>query len=441
MENLKFKNLRKKYPKFIYEKFSYKISDKKLEIFFDFLAEPDIHPVKSRHGRGHKVAFNRVKFRPKIVIENIDKKRLVKMGERALNNLVFQLGLMEIPSYWKATCSPEIEIKAGRLDNEQIKWWKDLTINGMGQFFYENKINFTRPNFLKIINSPRNVLGNLAEDIPLLKLKKRYLVPIGGGKDSIVTLEKLKQQKKEINGFLVNPASAAKKVVRKAGIKNPIIIKRTIDPALLKLNQRGFLNGHTPFTAVLSFLSVFGAVLFDYKNIVFSLESSANEGNVKYLGKMINHQWSKSSEFEKKFKNYCKKYLVKNINYFSLLRSYTELEISKMFLKYPKYFSVFSSCNVGSKTGKRWCGQCPKCLFVYATLYPFLEKKMLLKIFGKDIFENKKLLPAMEGLIGEGVPKPFECVGTKKESKLAFSLSLKKAQKTGKAPYLLTKLK
>jgi len=123
-----------------------------------------------------------------------------------------------------------------------------------------------------------------------------------------------------------------------AKIKNPIVIERKIDPTLLKLNQKGYLNGHTPFTAVLSFLSVFGAILFDYKNIVFSLEISANEGNVKYLRKFINHQWSKSSEFERKFKNYCKKYLVKNINYFSLLRPYTELEISKMFLKYTQYF-------------------------------------------------------------------------------------------------------
>jgi hypothetical protein len=32
-------------------------------------------------------------------------------------------------------------------------------------------------------------------------------------------------------------------------------------------------------------------------------------------------------------------------------------------------------------------------------------------------------------------------VGTRKESKLAFSLSLKKAKKSGKIPFLLTKIK
>jgi hypothetical protein len=306
----------------------------------------------------------------------------------------------------------------------------------MGQFFYENKIDWRTKNFLKITSSKKNGSYPFADE-----LKNRYLVPVGGGRDAIMTLELLKKQNKQINAFLVNPAQAAKEVVKTAKINNPIVVKRTIDPTLLRLNKKGFLNGHTPFTSVLSFLSVFCGVLFDYKNIAFSNEKSANEGNVKYLGKMINHQWSKSSEFEKKFKSYCKKYLVKNINYSSLLRRYTELEISKMFLKYPKYFSVFSSCNTGIKLGKRWCGNCPKCLFVYATFYPFLEKKKLLKIFGRDIFKNKNLLPVMKDLIGEDAPKPFECVGTKKESRLAFYLSLKKAQRIGETPYLLTNLK
>jgi len=466
---MKLNDLRRKYPKFIYEKYTWRISKnprtrastvrgENLEIFFDFRVLPDIF------------------FSPKIIIENIDKKRLVKIGDRELNNLIFHLGLMEIPSYWKVTCSPEIEIKTGSLNSEQISFWKDLIIQGMGQFFYENKIDFTQPNFLRIISKPepqRRVESKKISSSPpslplressvknecslsktdsqrpaLCKLKNRYLVPVGGGKDSIVTLELLKRKNKEINGFLVNPTKAAKEVLKVAKIKNPIVIERKIDPTLLKLNQKGYLNGHTPFTAVLSFLSVFGAVLFDYKNIVFSNEKSANEGNLIYLGKMINHQWSKSSEFERKFKNYCKKYLVKDINYFSLLRPYTELEISRMFLKYPQYFSVFSSCNVDQKmvrrnspqARQRWCGNCPKCLFVYATLYPFLEKKELLKIFGRDIFQNKKLLPIMKSLIGQGRPKPFECVGTKKESRLAFYLSFKKAKKSGEIPYLLTKL-
>jgi hypothetical protein len=117
------------------------------------------------------------------------------------------------------------------------------------------------------------------------------------------------------------------------------------------------------------------------------------------------------------------------------LRKYSELEISKMLAKYPQYFPVFSSCNAGMKMNARgtlkakekWCGNCPKCLFVYLSLYPFLTEKDRLLIFGRDLFENKKLLPVIKGLLGQGGIKPLECVGTKKESRLAFELSLKKA--------------
>jgi len=417
---MKLQELRKKYPQFIYENYSYRIIKKDLEIFFNFRISSDIF------------------FKPKIIIKNIDKKGLSSAGDKTLNNLIFHLGLIEMISYWKSFCSPEIIIKAGYLDKEQIKWWKDLIIKGMGQFFYENKIDWRPLNFLKI--SARKDVP--VSDIARPTLRDRYLAPFSGGRDSILTLEKLKKQKKEIALFLVNPIKQIQKTAKVSRIKKQIIIERSIDRKLLELNKKGYLNGHTPFTALLSFLSVLCASLFDYKNIVFSNEKSANEGNVKYLGKVINHQWSKSSEFEKKFKSYCEKYLVKDINYSSYLRKYGELEISKMLTQYPQYFSVFSSCNAGMRIGAkqiRWCGNCPKCLFVYATLYPYFEKKQLLKIFGKDLFENKKLLAAAKALIGKGKFKPFECIGTYKESRLAFNLCLKKAKKLGKIPYLLIK--
>ena len=438
---LKIRNLRKKYPKFLYKKYSYKILDNNLEIFFYFQIEPNIC------------------FNPKIIIEKVTKKELKKIGDRELNNLIFHLGLMEIPTYWKSTCSPIIEIQAGCLDREQINWWKKLMTNGMGQFFYENKIDWRPKSFLSI--KSRLEAGPLSASDK--KLKDRYLLPFAGGRDSIVTLENLKKsasRRKEIALFMVNPTARIIKTAKVSGIKKQIIVRRVIDRKLLELNKKGYLNGHTPFTALLSFLSVLCAVVFDYKNIAFSNEKSANEGNLKYLGKMVNHQWAKSSQFENMFKKYCRKYLVKNINYFSYLRKYGELDISKEFLKYPKYFSSFSSCNAGMRIiksasakgsgGTRWCGNCPKCLFIYATLYPFLSKNQLIKIFKKDIFQNKLLLPIMYDLIGqpprrsEKGSKPFECVGTKKENQQAFRLSLKKAlrQAQGKPiPYLLTKIK
>lgn len=406
MGYMKLETLRKKYPEFVYQKYSYRLKRGNLKIAFCFKIEPDII------------------FKPRIIIKNIPDGRMEKIDKKALNNFIFHLGLMEIPSYWKATCSPKIIIRAGALDKDQAAWWRELIIKGMGQFFYENKIDSREPDFLKISVNPS--ISAPALGTTDLELKDGYLIPIGGGKDSIVTLNLLKERGEKINCFLLNPSGYAKKIVKIAGLQSPIKAERRIDANLLTLNSRGFLNGHTPFTAVLSFLAVFCAVLFDYKNTVFSNEKSANEGNVLYLGKSINHQWAKTSEFEKMFKSYSQKYLAKNINYFSFLRKYSELQIAKMFARYPKYFPAFSSCNRGLKTGEKWCCKCPKCLFTYLVLSPYLSENQLLKIFGKNLLKDKKLRPLLKTLTGERGIKPFECVGTYQESQLALQLNAHK---------------
>jgi len=422
----KIQNLRKKYQKFIYGNYSWKISARNLEILFDFKIEPNPAPETSfRYGAS-------IYFRPKVIIENVKKSQIKSVGKGVLDNLVFHLGLIELLSYWKATCSPKIEIQAGFLNKEQVLWWKELILNGMGQFFYENKINFTRPNFLKIIpKSNKYKKSATAEKLSLLE--NRILLPVGGGKDSAVTLELLTRANRNIRCFGLNPTNAALKIMKIAGCKNPIIVKRKIDRKLLELNQKGFLNGHTPFSAYLAFLSLFLAIIFGKRYIALSNERSSNEGNLKYLGATINHQYSKSFDFEEKFRHYSRKYLARNVEYFSFLRPLYEIQIAKIFSRYQKYFDVFLSCNEAYKTNsgakkptKKWCGKCPKCLFLFIILYPFLDEKKLLKIFGKNLFANKKLLPTMQQLTGERGFKPFECVGAKKECLVALYLSWKK---------------
>lgn len=417
---MKVKILRKKYPKFIFESFDFKLKPKGLKISFDFKIEPDI------------------KFHPKILIEGIKQKEVKRVGERALGNLIFNLGLIEILSYWKSTCSPEIEILTGSLTKEQIKWWKNLILKGMGQFFYENKIDF-RKKFIKI-----EAKGEKREIFKKNLDPDKILVPVGGGKDSVVTVEYLKMMGKKLILFSLNPQAPHKKVIKISKIKEKVFVKRKIDKKLLELNKKGFLNGHTPFTAYLSFLSVLVACLKGCKFIAFSNEKSAEEGNLKYLGRIINHQYSKTKDFERKFREYTKKYLAKKLEYFSLLRDLYEIEISALFSQFPQYFDAFLSCNEAFKTYsgkkrpiKKWCGKCPKCLFVFTCLYPFIGNRII-KIFKKNLFEKKSLLPLMLQLIGKRKFKPFECVGTKKESFLAFKMSLERWKKENqKLPFLL----
>ena len=259
------------------------------------------------------------------------------------------------------------------------------------------------------------------------------MVPVGGGKDAAVTLELLKEGNLDIVPFLLNPKPEQMKILSLAKVGKPIVVERTIDPKLLELNRKGYLNGHTPFSAYLAFLTVLTAALFGHKYIALSNERSSNEGNVKYLGKTINHQYSKSFEFEKKFREYSKKYLASNIEYFSFLRPLYELQIARIFAKYSKYFGVFLSCNEARKTKsgtqkqvEKWCGKCPKCLFVFLALYPFAGKKQTVAIFKKDLLRGKKLKPLLDELTGKKKFKPFECVGTIEESKAALALALGK---------------
>jgi len=188
---------------------------------------------------------------------------------------------------------------------------------------------------------------------------------------------------------------------------------------------------------MLAYVSYFVAYLLSKKYIALSNEDSANESNV--VGENVNHQYSKSFEFECDFEEYAEKYLKAPVKYFSFLRPLNEIQIAKIFSKHEKYHKVFKSCNVGSK-GKewQWCCNCAKCLFPYIILSPYLYKEKLVNIFGMDLFEKEELLTIFNELLGKGENKPFECVGTYEEVNFAVSKTIQNLiDKNMELPYLL----
>lgn len=258
------------------------------------------------------------------------------------------------------------------------------------------------------------------------------LITIWWGKDSCVSLELLKWMDNDT--FILNPNDVTLECSKIAGYENPRIMKRILDPQIVELNKHWFLNGHTPFNALLAFLTYLVAYLGNKKYIVLSNESSANESNVRWL--KVNHQYSKSFEFENDFNQYTEKYFWIWIKYFSFLRPLLEIQIAKLFSQFEQYHQVFKSCNVWSKSKPRkWCCNCPKCLFVYIILSPFLYKEKLVNIFGEDLFENKNLLQTFIDLTWNSDNKPFECVGTYDEVNYAIALVIKKLN--WDLPYLL----
>ena len=267
--------------------------------------------------------------------------------------------------------------------------------------------------------------------------EKGVLVPVGGGKDSAVTLELLKSADVPVFAYIINPRGATIHTTESANLDadHVISVHRTLDKRMLQLNKEGFLNGHTPFSALVAFSTVIAAKIAGLSYIALSNESSANESTVQ--GSTVNHQYSKSFKFEEDFHRYQTDYLPGSAYYFSMLRPLSEFQIAKYFTKQKQYHRIFRSCNAGSKTDS-WCGHCPKCLFVYFILSPFLSREEVKEIFGTDMLEDKTMQPTMEQLIGIQEEKPFECVGSRDEINTALVMTIDHMEKDGEElPYLL----
>lgn len=465
---------------FIYQK--YEILQEKNQILFWYL-------VDNKHQFCHKIELN---------LSHL--KNLAKI-EKA----VFNLGLAEIPSYWKAFCSSKIIIQAGELNKEQIQFWQNLYIKGLGEFFYRNQIDFR--NLIQIevnyksINSDKNnkklkqnshdllksdileknlivsysqdnhtVLEKIEKqkkDFENLENKKeidfgnilsanknsnpKILVPLGGGKDSLVTGQILQEKNLDFVWFMIEPYFWIDKQIEISKNPKKIFVYRNIEnnfgqikELILQNPQTKFYNGHVPISAVYAFTSVLISQIYGFEQILISQEKSSSYGNVEFLGEQINHQYSKSQEFEQNCQNYIHKFINPNLKYQSFLRDLYEIQIAQIFAqKCQIYFTPkinFYSCNKGLKEGF-WCGKCAKCVFTFAILSPFVDCKSLQSIWQKDLFEQKELLQMFKDLIGKGDLKPWDCVGTFEETETALFLTRQKFLKNQQnLPFILKNL-
>ena len=386
----KFDALRDEFSVFTFEKQTVTRENGRLSLAFDFNLDDRYH------------------FRPTLEIPARSFFDWDGIPEEQLKSLAFQIGMTELVSYWKIACPKRVVVKPFALAEAQKAFWKKLYYNGLGEFLYLNSISVSEKDLMQIESVGNQLFAKVD-----LSLEERTLVPVGGGKDSVVTLECLRNEMSVIP-LIVNPRGATLNCVKTAdyGEDGFIVINRILDPTMLKLNAEGYLNGHTPFSALLAFISVLVAFGSRSKYIALSNENSANESTVP--GTNINHQYSKSIEFERDFRNYVADNLNDKVQYFSFLRPLSELQIAKLFAQCEAYHPVFRSCNVGSKTDS-WCGHCPKCLFTWIILSPFLSREKLTAIFGKNLMADASLRPIFEELNGTAAVKPFECVGTVEE--------------------------
>ncbi len=315
-------------------------------------------------------------------------------------------------SYFKLTAPLRIEADFA-LDDEERAFALDIYSNGLGEFYARNDLNhFGRIDIVAAADHRR------ARPAPILR--DRVLLPIGGGKDSLVSVELLEAAGFDYTPFAVNPKGPILGSVATIG-RPPLYVTRTLDPEMIRLGtQPGYLNGHVPSTAINSMIAALTALLFSYGRIILSNERSASEGNAVHDGREVNHQHSKSLAFERRIAGVLSNATGGALGYFSLLRPWSEAKIAKLFARETRFDHVFSSCNrnfrLAGHDGPLWCGECPKCHFTFLLMAAQMDKPRVLGIFGHDFLDrpgNERSFRELTGLAGQ---KPWECVGEIEEA-------------------------
>lgn len=364
----------------------------------------------------------------------LSQEKLATKDEDLIKVWAAHLGMVEGLSYWKSSCSPKWVVKVPGITKDQLPFWQNILHKGMSEFFFIHETDGWHEDFVKFdLQVPET--EQLHPQVNQTTHSTRLLVPVGGGKDSVVTAELLRELKLPITTFNVDSYAQPylEKVIdtfwRNTASdhqgRSHLLVQRHIDAKKIhELNEQGYWNGHTPFSAMLAFSSTLCAYLYDYLYVPLSNEWSANEGNTVFLGQTINHQYSKTVEFEEQFRTHLRTYLSTTIEYFSFLRPLHELQIAKLFTHYPEYWPVFLSCNRGQRKGV-WCGECPKCVFVSIMLSAFLNEKELFAIFHKNILDDENLKNIFDQLAGFTEVKSLECVGTRDETRAAIALAMK----------------
>jgi UDP-N-acetyl-alpha-D-muramoyl-L-alanyl-L-glutamate epimerase len=349
---------------------------------------------------------------------------------RAAARLVF---LLSGVSYYKTAAPPVIDFGETALTGTEEAFLREFYLRGLAEFAYRNNLDLTQLR-IEARRAPDPPPAPPAPSSP-----KRALVPFGGGIDSIVTVEQVRQQADVALFVASRPADRFDAIEQPAAVTGLPVVRaeREIDPQLLRSAELGFLNGHVPVTGILSAIAVLAAVLEDRDAVVMSNEWSASIPTLEFDGRPVNHQFSKSEEFEAAFRAVLATSAARPPDYFSWLRDRTELWVGREFAKLGPYHASFRSCNKAFYTERarrfaHWCGQCDKCVFIDLILAPFLSAGALRQIFAVagEPLDDPALKPKFRSLLGAGA-KPFECVGEVTECRAAVLMAARRDDRAG----------
>lgn len=334
--------------------------------------------------------------------------------ERALRLLHLIAGV----SYYKAAVPEQIRIQGYAIDTATAALLENVYLHGLGEFAYRNGLDLHGRIQFPALHAPQPAASALGLD-------RHALVAIGGGKDSLVSIEALRHAQVAQTVTWIGNSQLIAACAARTGLPT-LNLGRAIAPELFDMNRQGAWNGHIPVTAVNSAILVLAALLQGVDQVVFSNERSASYGSIIPGTGEVNHQWSKGWAFERAFGEYVQSHVAADLQYYSLLRSLSELAVARQFARQDRYDAFFSSCNrnfhiLGERPVNRWCGVCPKCHFVFLALAPFMPKPRLVGIFGRNLLDDPAQAAGFDALLEFQDHKPFECVGEGRESRAAMA--------------------
>jgi hypothetical protein len=384
-----------KYQNFIFKDYDFNKDSKELKLSYSYDDDLEFSEI-------YKFDFNFVDY-----------------DEAALTRTIELLFFMAGVSYYKMYLSPNILVNKGSIDDPLASFLSKTYENGLKEFLYVNKLDLNyKVNFP--VNSTELNQINVSSN-------NGKLIGIGGGKDSLVSVELLRDLENTASWSL-NHKAQLKPLIDNIGLSH-FWVDRIIDPKVIELNKQDALNGHVPISAIISAASLITLVLSGYRDSVVSNENSANEPTMVIDETEVNHQYSKSLKYEKDLQEYLHSNFNDSLRYYSLLRPYSELRIAEIFSKigFEKYKASFSSCNRAFRHNEDhmfWCGECPKCAFTFLALTPFIERSDLEELWpGKNLLLDPSLEVTYKQLLGIDGDKPLDCVGEIKESRSAMRLA------------------
>ena len=347
-----------------------------------FTIDPSVGEVTCRYSTGGHEFTERYHFGPD-----------GDWDSPAVHAAVRLLFLLAGVSYYKTTAATVIDLGSTASTADERDFLTRYYANGLGEFAYRNGIDL---NDLTVIG-PDAPLTSPPTYIPT---PGRPLVPFGGGIDSIVTVHGLQVAAADATLCIVHPPGDHFAAIEDAAATTnlPIVrIAREIDPLVRRSEEFGFLNGHVPITAVITAAALVAAILDRRDAVVLSNEWSASVPNLLHAGHPVNHQWSKSLEFEQRFAQLVAATLGPHVAVFSYLRCRSELWVAQQFAGLSGFHKVFRSCNRAfhqdpAQRLARWCGVCDKCCFIDLILSPFMSADELRGVFGgREPLENAQL--------------------------------------------------